>query len=143
MITSIGRALRTHVITGAVVAALLGVAVVASACSSGSPSSSPTTTTVPGGTGSGGGSPVPGAATIAIQNFSFSPSTMTVSPGERITVTNKDSVTHTLTSTTMKFNTGDIASGRTAVITAPSRPGRYPYYCMIHQYMTGTLVVKG
>ena len=66
-----------------------------------------------------------------------------VTPGEKVTVTNKDSVAHTVTANDKKFDTGDISPGKTATFTAPSTPGRYPYICTIHQYMTGMLTVKG
>ena len=123
--------------------ALVGVAVLAGACSSGASSSSSSTTTGSGGSNSEGGSAsTGGSATITIQNFSFSPAKVTVTPGEKVTVTNKDSVAHTVTANDKKFNTGDIEPGKTVTFTAPSSPGSYPYICTIHQYMTGTIVVK-
>lgn len=84
---------------------------------------------------------------VSIKNFAFSPATFTVSPGERIVVTNHDSVDHTFTATPGsnpqgKFNTGDIGPGKTAVVTAPTKPGAYAFYCQIHNFMTGTLTVR-
>ena len=123
--------------------ALVGVAVLAGACSSGASSSSSSTTTGSGGSNSEGGSAsTGGSATITIQNFSFSPAKVTVTPGEKVTVTNKDSVAHTVTANDKKFNTGDIEPGKTVTFTAPSSPGSCPYICAIHQYMTGMLTVK-
>jgi len=40
------------------------------------------------------------------------------------------------------FNTGNIKPGHTKSFTAPSKPGTYHYICNIHQYMTGTIIVK-
>jgi plastocyanin len=82
------------------------------------------------------------SVTITIQNFTFKPSHVTVKPGETIKVVNKDGVTHTLTSLTNKFNTGDIGSGKTKSFTAPKKAGHYPYHCEIHQFMTGTVTVS-
>jgi plastocyanin len=65
-----------------------------------------------------------------------------VAPGATVKVTNKDSVTHTLTATGGQFNTGDIGAGQTKTFTAPSKAGTYSYICNIHQYMKGTIVVK-
>jgi plastocyanin len=79
---------------------------------------------------------------IAIQNYAYAPSRLTVAPGTRITVENRDSATHTLTSTQHRFDTGDLSPGSSAVITAPRTPGTYPYRCTIHPFMTGTLVVS-
>jgi plastocyanin len=67
---------------------------------------------------------------------------ISVKPGASVTVTNKDSVTHTLTSSTGAFNTGNIAGGASAHFTAPMKAGKYTYRCDIHQYMTGTVVVS-
>lgn len=80
--------------------------------------------------------------TIIIKNFAFSPSRVTVKPGSKIKVINKDGVTHTLTSLSNKFNTGDVNPGQTKTFTAPTKPGHYPYRCNIHQFMTGMLTVS-
>lgn len=82
-------------------------------------------------------------AKITIDNFKFSPATLTVAPGTKITVTNKDSTTHTLTAITGKaWNTGDIAAGKTVTFTAPKKPGTYQYMCTIHPFMKGSLTVR-
>jgi plastocyanin len=80
---------------------------------------------------------------IRIQDFSYSPSPLTVSPGQTVTVSNKDSATHTVTSVgAVKFLTGSVSGGGTATFTAPSAPGTYHYICDFHSSMKGTLVVK-
>jgi plastocyanin len=79
---------------------------------------------------------------ITISNFMFSPMRITVKEGATVTVTNKDSVTHTLTSTNGAFNTRDIPGSGTVTFTAPTKPGTYSYICSIHQYMTGAIVVQ-
>jgi plastocyanin len=97
-----------------------------------------------GSSGSGGSTGgVAAPDTISIKNFMFSPMTLTVSPDAKVTVTNEDSATHTLTATGDKaFDTGDVGPGRSVTFTAPSKAGTYSYLCDIHQYMSGTLVVK-
>lgn len=104
------------------------------ACSS-SPTSSNASASAPGATAVKG-------TTVVIKNFAFTPQTLTVRPGVKITVVNKDNVTHTLTSDSGVWDTGDIPGGTSAHFTAPSKPGRYPYRCTIHQFMTGTLIVS-
>jgi plastocyanin len=79
---------------------------------------------------------------ITISNFMFAPMSLSVEPGARIIVTNKDSVAHTLTATDGKFSTGDLAPKQTKTIKAPMAPGEYHYICNIHQYMVGTITVK-
>jgi plastocyanin len=79
-----------------------------------------------------------------IKNFMFSPATLTVSPGTVVTVRNEDSVTHTMTdqANPKLFSTGDVGPGQVKTFKAPAKAGSYPFFCTIHQYMTGTLVVR-
>jgi plastocyanin len=99
----------------------------------------PTHTTTSGSGSSG----TTGTDAITIKNFAFGPTSLTVAPGATVTVTNKDSVAHTITSSKAGFDTGDIGPGQSKTFTAPKTPGSYAYICSIHQYMTGTLVVSG
>jgi plastocyanin len=87
--------------------------------------------------------PASGSA-ITIQNFAFSPATLTVPAGTTVMVSNKDSVTHTVTASdsAKSFNTGDISANAMATFKAPSKPGTYPYHCTIHTFMHGTLTVQ-
>jgi plastocyanin len=114
-----------------------GAAAPGSAAPSGSPASA-----VP--SGSPGKSGQTGAHLIVIQMFAFHPASLTVAPGTTIRVRNSDTTAHTLTDKAdpKLFNTGDIAPGQTKTFTAPAKPGSYPYICLIHQFMTGTLVVR-
>ncbi|HEY2763692.1 MAG TPA: cupredoxin domain-containing protein [Pseudonocardiaceae bacterium] len=95
------------------------------------------------GSGEGGGSAAaPAANTVVIKSFAFQPDTLTVAPGTKITVLNQDQASHTVTADDKSFDTGKVAGGQRAEITAPGKPGKYSYVCSIHQYMTGTLTVK-
>lgn len=125
-------------------AALPLLALGAAACGGGS---STTTTNQPAATGSttGGSAAGGSAANIVIHNYAFQPAKDTVKPGETITVKNEDSTTHTLTATGASqgaFNTGDITAGASKTFTAPTHPGTYHFICLIHTFMTGTLVVS-
>lgn len=109
--------------------------------------SSTSTATSTGTAGSSGTSSASSAAasdTIVIQDFMFHPMALTVAPDATITVTNKDSATHTVTSTTtpQAFNSGNVAPGATVTFRAPDKAGTYTYICNIHQYMQGTLTVQ-
>ena len=93
-----------------------------------------------------GSSSEPAASTsggIVMSGSAYSGS-LTVKPGQNVTVTNEDPVQHTLTSTTAGlFGTGTIEPGATATFTAPAEPGSYPFGCRFHLAMKGTLVVQG
>jgi plastocyanin len=116
------------------------------ACSSSSSSSSSSAAPSPSATatGSSAGQQTGTTDTIVIKNFMFSPDSLTVAPGAVITVKNEDSVTHTLTDKTDQsvFSTGPVGPNQTKTFKAPGKAGSYPFFCTIHQYMTGTLVVR-
>jgi plastocyanin len=114
---------------------LVAGALLLAACSSGPKTSAPPTT-------SGSSSSASSSTSITISNFMFSPMSTTVAPGATVSVTNKDSSTHTLTATGGQFNTGDITQNQTKTFKAPMKPGSYHYICNIHQYMMGTITVK-
>ena len=81
----------------------------------------------------------------------FDPDTLTVKKGDKITVTNKDTLPHTVTSgasptdpnSAKQFDTSIIEAGATADIeTTNMAAGNYPFHCSVHPYMTGKLVVQ-
>ena len=81
----------------------------------------------------------------------FDPDTLTVKKGDKITVTNKDTLPHTVTSgasptdpnSAKQFDTSIIEAGATADIeTTNMAAGDYPFHCAVHPYMMGKLVVQ-
>jgi plastocyanin len=149
------RGLQLPVTTGmkriATLAAAAIATVVLASCSSSGGSSSPASTNAPANSAPAASSAAPPATStsaaataggITISNFAYS-GTMTVKAGEKVTVTNNDTVAHTLTDkATHKFDTGNIAgNGGTGTFTAPSKPGTYKFGCTYHPNMAGTLTV--
>jgi plastocyanin len=90
------------------------------------------------------GQPAETADTIVIKNFMFQPASLTVSPGAVVTVRNEDSAAHTVTDMAdpKLFSTGTVRPGQTRTFKGPDKPGSYPVFCPIHQFMTGELVVR-
>ncbi len=91
-----------------------------------------------------GQGPPPGENQVNIQGFAFNPSSITVSAGTTITWTNKDSTTHTVTSTggPASFDSGNLTQGQTFQYTF-TQTGTYTYRCDRHPTtMTGTVVVQ-
>jgi plastocyanin len=85
--------------------------------------------------------------TVIIKNFMFQPAMPVARPGEEIIIKNEDSVAHTFSTSTGvpaadSFSSGDIPAGGSREIKAPEHVGRYTFICLIHQFMTGTLIVK-
>jgi plastocyanin len=78
---------------------------------------------------------------INIVNFSFTPSTLTAPVGTTVTWKNNDGTTHTVTSNTGVFDSGDLSPQATFSHTF-NNSGTFPYHCSIHTYMTGTIIVQ-
>jgi plastocyanin len=85
-----------------------------------------------------------GAATaVNIQGIAF-PATITVKPGTAVTWTNRDTVSHTVTSDAgqaQSFDSNTIAPNGTFSVTF-AKAGTYTYHCNIHASMHGTVVVS-
>ena len=79
--------------------------------------------------------------TVNIKGFAFSVSTLNVTAGTKVTWTNNDATTHTVTADDNSFNSGDIAPGKTFSMTF-AEGGTYNYHCIYHSMMTGSVVVK-
>jgi len=79
---------------------------------------------------------------VKIDNFSFSPATITVPAGTTIRWTNRDDIPHTVVSedkTTFKSKVLDTDEQFTHTFT---KPGTYSYFCSIHPKMTAKVVVQ-
>ncbi|MDA8025151.1 MAG: cupredoxin domain-containing protein [Actinomycetota bacterium] len=85
----------------------------------------------------------PQVVDVAIRNFAFVPSTITVAAGGEIKVTNDDSVIHTFTATNKSFDTGNILPGQTVMVKVGSSSSGITEnaLCTIHQYMNATVHV--
>jgi plastocyanin len=88
-----------------------------------------------------GSSATPGANEVFIQGMAFTPGSITVAANTTITWTNKDGVSHTVTSNTGLFDSGTInPNGTWSHLFATS--GTFPYHCTIHPNMTATVIIN-
>jgi len=145
----------TSVRTSSIAAALVVLAVLAvSGCGSSSSSTatsdtasggtqaSSTTTTAPRSTTTVPTTTVPGQ--VDIVEYDFTPGTITVKVGERVTWLNRDSVDHWVISapgTPQPFDLGRQGSAASASHTFDTK-GTYPYFCNLHNYMKGEVIVQ-
>ena len=77
--------------------------------------------------------------TINIQNFSFSPATLTVKKGATVTWTNNDSAPHQIKSAS--FNSSQFGKGQNFTFTF-NDAGTFDYSCAIHPSMKGMITVE-
>jgi len=87
------------------------------------------------------GSGSPGINEVWIQNMAFNPATITVTAGTTIKWTNKDGVTHTVTSDTGVFDSGNMTANATFSFSFQTA-GTFQYHCTIHPSMTAKVIVN-
>ena len=133
----------------AVLALLVAGAMIAAGCggsndnsgTSGSETTSPTAapeTTAPAATSGGDSS---SASAAKIEGFAFHPDTIKVKAGQKVTWTNDDSTTHTVTADDGSFDSGSLPAGKAFSFTFAG-PGTFKYHCSIHASMMGTVEVS-
>ncbi len=79
-------------------------------------------------------------AEVEVKEFSFTPASITVTPGSTVTWRNQGSLPHTSTSDTGTWNSPVMAAGQSFTFTF-SETGTYAYHCAIHPSMKATVVV--
>ena len=90
-----------------------------------------------------GSAPVKATRTeVAIDNFSFSPITLTLSVGGTVTWTNHDNVPHVVSSADNQFKKSPLLKTGQSFSHTFATTGTYSYFCSIHPRMTGKIIVK-
>ena len=81
---------------------------------------------------------------VAIVDYDFSPNSITVNVGDTVTWTNQDTSDHWVVSAPTSPATFDLGrEPRAASVNHTfTAPGSYPYFCNLHNYMKGTVVVR-
>ena len=77
---------------------------------------------------------------VSIINLSFSPNSITISPGDTVIWTNNDGTAHTVTGNNGSWGSGNLANGQTYSHTFLTA-GDFSYHCSIHTFMTGVVHV--
>ena len=83
----------------------------------------------------------PPAAQVSIDNFDFSPMTVSVPVGGQVTWTNGDDIPHTVRAVDGSFHSKALDSGDAFTATF-SKPGVYAYFCSVHPKMVGKVIVR-
>jgi plastocyanin len=78
---------------------------------------------------------------VTIDNFSFSPGTVTVSVGTAVRWTNHDDVPHTVVSDDKAFRSKALDTDEAFTYTF-TKAGTYNYFCSLHPKMTAKVVVQ-
>jgi plastocyanin len=83
----------------------------------------------------------PASAQIKIDNFTFGPTSLTVSSGTTVTWINNDDVPHTVVSDDKVFKSKALDTDDKFSYTF-TKPGTYNYFCSVHPKMTAKIVVQ-
>ena len=81
------------------------------------------------------------AATIKIDNFAFAPPDLTVAAGTTVTWKNDDGEVHKVQDDHKGYSSAALDTDDSFSHTFTT-PGVYHYFCSIHPYMVGKIVVK-
>ena len=81
------------------------------------------------------------SAAVAVQEFKFAPSVLTVRVGTTVNWINHDEETHTITSATGAFASTGLGHEEDFAQTF-TRPGRYEYFCALHPHMKAIVIVR-
>lgn len=77
---------------------------------------------------------------IKIDNFSFSPATITIPVGTTVRWTNGDDIPHTVVSDDKAFKSKVLDTDEAFTFTF-TKPGTFSYFCSIHPKMVAKVVV--
>ncbi|MFA5967275.1 MAG: PQQ-dependent sugar dehydrogenase [Patescibacteria group bacterium] len=77
---------------------------------------------------------------VSIKNFAFSPATLTIPVGTKVTWKNEDAMLHTVTSQG-NFDSGNLTQGKEFSFTFNTK-GTFSYICTLHPFMKGKIVVQ-
>lgn len=77
---------------------------------------------------------------ITVENFTFSPATISVKKGARVKWTNHDDIPHTVVEVNKKFKSPVLDTGDTFEMEF-AEPGTTDYFCSLHPHMTGKVKV--
>ena len=80
--------------------------------------------------------------TVQMILIAFSPKSVTVKVGQKVTWTNQDAVDHNVIANDGTFKSGDFGQNGTYSFT-PKKAGKIEYQCTLHPGMTATLNVTG
>ena len=85
-------------------------------------------------------SPAEGAE-VKIDNFTFTPETITIPAGTQVTWTNRDDIPHNVVSEDKSIKSKVLDTDEKFSFTF-TKPGTYSYFCSIHPKMKGKVVVQ-
>jgi plastocyanin len=82
------------------------------------------------------------AGAVSIDNFTFTPASLTVKAGTTVTWTNRDDIPHGIASSDNGFKKSKALDTDDSYSFTFTTPGTFKYFCYVHPHMVGTIVVE-
>ena len=82
----------------------------------------------------------PPVTKVTIDNFSFTPATLTVKLGTKVTFVNHDDIPHSIVSVPGKFRSKALDTDQSFEYTFATA-GDFDYFCGLHPHMKGKIIV--
>jgi plastocyanin len=82
----------------------------------------------------------PGEVTVTIDNFTFTPPTLTIKPGTKVTFVNHDDIPHSIVDAKGAFRSKVLDTDESYSVTF-NTAGDVAYFCGLHPHMKGAIVV--
>lgn len=80
-------------------------------------------------------------ARVVISNFTFKPQTLTIELGDTVRFVNSDDMVHTIVAGDGSFRSGPLDTDESFARTF-AQSGTVAYFCGLHPFMKGSIVVK-
>ena len=78
---------------------------------------------------------------VTISNFSFGPTTVTISAGDTVTFVNGDDTIHSVVADDGSFHSDGLDTNDKVTFTF-AKAGKIAYHCGLHPFMKGEIVVQ-
>ncbi|MGQ0843076.1 MAG: cupredoxin domain-containing protein [Sporichthyaceae bacterium] len=82
-----------------------------------------------------------GKGTVTMTDNEFSPTTVSVKPGQSVSIVNSGAIVHNLVDRKNQIDSGDVEPDAKGTVKAPEKAGSYRFVCTYHAGMEGTFKV--
>jgi plastocyanin len=79
-------------------------------------------------------------ASVAIDNFTFTPGELKVKAGTKVVFVNHDDIPHNVVGSTIKMRSKALDTDESFAFVF-DKPGEFAYFCGLHPQMTGKIIV--
>ncbi len=79
---------------------------------------------------------------VTIDNFTFSPTPLTIAPGATVTWVNEDDISHSIYCQSLNLHSHPMDT-KESFAHRFDQPGAFDYVCGIHPHMRGRIIVQG